>query len=202
MIRECKIDRSLNRLQEHFGKHVVIRPPASAADLRELESLLGPLPRELTIFLATCNGLRVEVGGLAREHHIWHVHEMISGLLNSGEPAAPQGLLPVRGDNTAERDWLVIGHTPLEGAVVRWDPWCDKAELIATNFSQYITCWTSYLMESFDSSGKRRAGNGIPFDSIFSARYDDELNLMRSRPDVIAKLHSLDHPAECAEGVE
>jgi len=202
MIRECKIDRALNRLSEHFGKHVVIRPPASAAELGELESLLGPLPRELTIFLATCNGLRVELGRAAREHHVWHVHEMISGLVNSGEPEPPKGLLPVRGDATGQRDWLAVGHGPAEGAVVRWDPWSDKAELIATSFGQYITCWTSYLIECFDHSGKRLAADAIGFDAAFAARYDDELNLMRSRADIAAWLHALDHPIECGEGVE
>jgi len=35
---------------------------------------------------------------------------------------------------------VVIGHGPVEGAVVRWDPWSDKAELLAASFGQYITC--------------------------------------------------------------
>ena len=61
MIRESRIDRVLNRLQAHFGSHVIIRPPASAAELAQLEALVGPMPRELMIFLITCNGLRVEV---------------------------------------------------------------------------------------------------------------------------------------------
>jgi hypothetical protein len=63
VIRETQMDKTLNRLSSHFGERLRVRPPASAAELAGLEAMVGPLPRELTILLSTCDGLRVEAEG-------------------------------------------------------------------------------------------------------------------------------------------
>src|SRR5574337_402300 len=54
----------------HFKNHVIVRPPASAAELAELEEMAGPLPRDFTIFYATCNGVRVQLDTRDVDAHI------------------------------------------------------------------------------------------------------------------------------------
>lgn len=203
MIRECMIDRALNRLQAHFGSHVVIRPPAAAAELARLESIVGPLPRDLTIFLITCNGLRVEVDDKQREHHLWHIEEIIGSMLGASDPEVPAGLVPVRGDAVGQRDWLSLAVNKAHSSVVRWDPWSCEPELVASAFDHYVDCWTRFLVEVFDQDGRPVYDRERSmFDASYAVRFDDELNALRGDPAVSAWLAGLKRTVACGDDME
>ncbi len=193
MIHECTIDHGLNRLSAHFGARVRIRPPATAASLAELEKTVGPLPRDLTIFLSTCDGLRVDVAGSSPGFHLWHVEEILAAI-RSGK-ASPSGgnLVPVRGELGGERDWLIFENGPARGAVVRCDPWAPGAELVGSSFGCYLGNWISFLIANFDPDGQPRKGvDPVTFDAAFASALDEELLKMVDRQEVKQWLRQLD----------
>jgi hypothetical protein len=192
IIRETSIDKSLNHLSEHFGPHVVVRPPASMAEVAELEALVGPLPRDFILFLSTCDGLRVDVEAPDDQTHLWHCTEIKARVVSGGYPV-PAGFLPVRGDPTGECDYLVLLPGPIHGAVVRWNLWVEGAELMATSFGRYLDCWVRYLTERFDENGRKRGAEPvIAFDERFAGCNDPDLSVLRESADVCTCLHMLD----------
>lgn len=203
MIQESLIDHAINRLSAHFGGRVVIRPPATAADLADLESLVGPLPRDLTLFLSTCNGLRVNIAGFAPLGHLWHVHEIREALAPEEGPRVPDGLLPIRGEAGGESDCIVLEAGRLHGAVVRCDTMGSGAELVASGFGRYVDCWTKYLITNYAPDGTAVSKDAAPpFDASFTARHNPELGSLAARDDVRSWLHELDGSVACGDDFE
>lgn len=193
MIHETVIDESLNLLLAHFKHRVHVRPPASAQDLATLEALVGPLPRDLTILLATCNGIRVDLADRSFDEHLCCIREIQQSMRDTETPASSLGLLRLRGDPATGADWLVLDRGPARDCVVRWNPSTTGAVLIASSFGHYFQSWTTYLMHRFDREGRPRVDRDIPpFDASFIIRHDHELARLRSREDAKAWLHSLD----------
>ncbi len=195
MIRESRVDSNLNRLSTALGTGLVIRPPASAEDVAELEHLVGPLPREYAIFLVTCNGLRVRTAAMKNvaDWHLWHSQEIVASILNPPGPNTPSGLLPFCGDLTGIRDCLVTGHGLAEGAVVRWDPWAPGVELLTSSFGHYLHRWTDYMIGRFAKPLDAVAKDGPTFDAKYIGTGDRDLLTLRDRNGVAEWLHELDH---------
>jgi len=196
MIRESVVDSILNRLSTSFGKRLVIRPPASAEEIANLERLVGPLPRDFSIFLLTCNGLRIDIdaprGG--QEWHLWHTQEMTAAILHPTGPCTPSQLLPFRGDPTSARDCLVAGHGPAEGAVVRWDPWARAVELVASSFGHYLDSWATYLTERFaQDAAQESQTDWPPLDADYLAKNDSSLADLQKQERVAEWLDELDY---------
>lgn len=203
MIHESPIDHAMNRLSAHFGGRVVVRPPASAAELAGLEAMVGPLPRDLTLFLSTCNGLRVDVAGFAPLRHLWHVNQICEALTPEDGPRIPEGLLPVRGETTGATDCIVLDPGRLHGAVVRCDTMGGGAELIASGFGRYVDCWTRYLVECFGSDGSTVADPiAPPFDATFTAPRDPELAPLQEAEDVQTWLSEVERAVGCGDDFE
>lgn len=195
MIRESVIDSTLNRLSAALGKHVIIRPPATAEEIAALERLVGPIPRELSIFLLTCNGLRIAVDEPAGgpEWHLWHTQEIGSSILHSFGWSMPPGLTPFRGDPSSVRDALVAGHGPAESAVVRWDPWTRGTELLASGFGCYLQAWAQCMMERFDQKGRGRTRiEKAAFDADYISRTDPAVSALKEQPGIAEWLEELD----------
>ena len=193
MIQETVIDESLNHLLAHFKGRVVVQPPATAADLAELEELAGPLPRDMTIFYATCNGIRVHLADSAVDSHVCCLHEIENVLRGRPNPAAVVGLILVRGDPNGSADWVVLNRGPAYGCVVRWNPWMKGATLIASSFGRYLQNWVEYLTLCFDHHARLRLDRPrIRFDAAYTLPRDREATLLRTREDIAAWLHELD----------
>ncbi len=204
MLRESTVDSALNRLSSHFGGRLVIHPPAGVDTLAHLEHVAGSLPRELIIFLSTCNGLRVQAGGRDSELCLWGSHEILSSVVGPQGPGVPMDLLPIHGDPTGERDWLVMGHGPVGGAVVRWDPWVPGCEVIASGLGAYLEAWAHYLSERFGSEGRDNFSkeHGPAFDATFIERHDDALAALRRDPGVLDWLRNVDQAVACGDDYE
>jgi hypothetical protein len=201
VIRETVIDKALNRLSAHFGARVVARPPVAAAELAELERLAGRLPRDLTLFLSTCNGLRVEVAGAPVNPQLWCIHDILSALRGAGGPALPPCFVPVRGEPDGLRDWLVLEVGPAQGAMLRCDPWEGAHELLASAFGPYVEAWTHYLVDHFDGQGRGR-GACPAFDASFIARFDPDLEGLGRAPACQAWLKQLGTAPSCGDDFE
>lgn len=204
MIRESPVDSALNRLSAYFGSRVVVHPPAPVDTLAQLEHVAGPLPRELIIFLSTCNGLRVHADGRDSELHLWGSQEILSSVVGPLGPGVPMDLLPVRGDPTGERDWLVMGHGPAGGALVRWDPWVPGCEIIASGFGTYVDGWVNYLLERYSADGKDRyLGEHHPtFDLRHLEAHDVALGSLCRDPRVSDWLRNIDQAVACGDDYE
>lgn len=203
MFRESLVDAALNRLSRHFGSYLVVRPPASAGQMAELERIVGPMPREFEIFLLTCNGLRIgdeSTGGL----HLWHTEEIIAALVAPTQCGLPDNLLPVQGDPVGERDWLVCGHGAAEGGVIRCDPWTRGAELIASDFGCYLDGWARYLTAGFTPDGRETvAAHGrAPLDARVVAERDERLRLWQRDTSVTRWLADTFQAVACGDDFE
>lgn len=172
MLRETMIDQALNRLSEHFGHRLLIRPPATAAELAELERIVGALPRDLTILLSTCNGLRIDAAGPDAELYLWSTHDIERAICRPPGPPILTDLVPLRGDLMGDCDCLVMGSAPAHGAIVRWDAWAPGAELVASSFGSYLDCWTRFLTESFDREGRPIVKASPVFTTDFTSTHD------------------------------
>lgn len=193
MIHETVIDESLNRLQAHFYGRLIARPPASASDLAELEAVSGPLPRDFTIFFATCNGLRVQLESNEFDAHICCLHEIESLLTKKDTPASFAGLALVRGDPGASADWLVTERGAAHGCAIRWNPWIPGALVMASSFGHYLRAWVDYLIERFDQHGRPRLDRPqFRFDAAYAQQHDPELRELLQNPDLVNWLHDLD----------
>lgn len=176
MIHECVIDTALNRLSAHFARRVVVRPPATAGELAELEALVGPLPRDLTIFLSTCNGLRVHLDTVPHDQHLCCIHEIERMMIAMSTPAALAGLVPIRGVPEDASDWLVLHRGPAYGRVIRWSPWSSGATLLASSLGPYMLAWVDYMITQFDHHGRPRLDRTpTDFDAAFIAAHDESL---------------------------
>lgn len=171
MIQETIVDRALNRLMAHFGSRVVLRPPASAAQLSDLESQAGPLPRDYGLFLMTCNGVRLNLVESGDEH-LCGVQEVLKACASPQVPSIPQGFVLLRSNADGSGDWLVLGDPSIKGAVLRWTPGMHGEELLASAFGHYLDNWTRYLTSSFDSQGHRLPEHACEFDAAYCVRTD------------------------------
>ncbi|MHC5112325.1 MAG: SMI1/KNR4 family protein [Planctomycetota bacterium] len=204
MIRQSLVDVALNRLLEHFGSSMIVRPPATAEELAALEYIVGPLPRELTIFLSTCNGLRIDTAHAEPDLHIWNTHEMLSSIVSAPGPDVPQGFIAFSGDPLGERDWIIVGHGPVENAVVRWDPWVPGVELMATCFGTYLDGWTYYVTDWFDGHGLPMLpiGERPSFDPHFMEEHDEELTKLAADAAVCEWLEKISRAVKTGEDFE
>lgn len=205
MIRECVVDSTLNRLSSAFGNRLIIRPPASAEDLAAIEQFAGPLPRDLAIFLLTCNGLRIHVAteGKGEEWRLWHTQEMAASILNPHGLNIPPFLVPFRGDPTATLDCLVSGHGPAEGVAVRWDPGSQEVEPLTSSFGRYLERWTQYMIERFGRPAESDPRIACPaFDADYLGRNDPQLAALKKEERVVDWLHQLDHIAASGDDFE
>lgn len=191
MIHETVIDRSMNRLLAHFGPRVVLRPPASAADLGNLESRAGSLPRDYSLFLMTCNGFRVAVADRTEVLQLCGVHEALEACRTPQTPAIPQGFIPLCTRTDDATDWLVLAEDALQGAVLRWTPGMHGEELLASSFGHYFNNWTTWLTEVFNRDGRRTSAKSPEFNAAYCATTDQAITrLARTRAvrDSIAEL--------------
>ncbi len=175
MIHDSVIDICLNALQSHFGSNLILRPPASLADLAKLEKAAGTLPRDLKVFLVTCDGLRIKTDASLPHVHLWHVHEMLETMSEECHATLLPGLLPIRGNVDAECDLLVTDPGHMFGRVVRRDPWKPGAVLFASTFGRYIDGWSRFLIESFDANGVCHQEQVPPFEHRHVTVIDAEL---------------------------
>lgn len=203
MIRENLIDTSFNRLAEHFGAHLFVHPPVTAADLAKLERVVGSLPREYDIFLLTTNGLRIHADGPETELHLWSSQESLASVVSGPETLIPPGLLPIKGDPTGERDWLVVEPCPVRGAIVRWDPWIPEAQLVASGLGTYFSAWTRFVTRNYSPEGKHRPTEDR---DLFNARFleplDAELVLLQRDSRVVDWLHNINLLVGCGDDFE
>ena len=203
MIRESVIDKALNRLSSHFGYRIIVRPPATAAQLAELEEVVGALPRDLTIFLSTCNGLRVDADGPDTDLHLWNIHEIEKAICQPTGPPILTGLVPLRGDLMADRDCLVLSPGAAHGTVVRWDAWVPGATLVASTFGHYFDSWAECLICTYDRDGKRAdTACRATFDEEFVAGRDPDLKPLAAREDVREWLERIDRAVACGDDYE
>ena len=202
MIAQSLVDGALNRLSVHFGSKLVVRPPATAGELAALESCAGPLPRDLTIFLSTCNGLRVEVDAPDGLRRLWHTHEMVHTLRVAPGP----GLVPVRGAADGERNSVVVIPGVTYGAVVRWDPWAPRAELLASCLGGYLDAWSRFLVDQFDRDGHPLALRPEPSRLCFTVEHiiphDPAARRWREDIHVERWLNRLNHQVACGDDFE
>lgn len=193
MIHECLIDSSLNRLSAQFDRLVVVRPPATAAELAELEGMVGTLPRDLTIFLSTCNGLRVDLSATASDQHICCIHEIERMLDTTANPAAWVGVIPLRGLPETAMDWLVVQRGPAYGRVIHWHPWSCGASVLASGFGPYFSAWVDYLISHFDARGRPRSkARLVRFDASLVAKTDEALPGLQADEELQRWLRDLD----------
>lgn len=180
MIRENVVDMVFNRLQDRLGGALVVRPPATAEDLMQLEQLVGPLPRELALYLLTCNGCRINVDKYDRQWALWSIHDMIAALRGPRAASVSRSLIPIRGEDPGDRDWLLTGHDAAGGIVVRWDPWAYGVELIGSSFGAYLTAWSEFVVRGLRVDGPtahvRRSLS--PFDAQFTRGFDPRLSVI------------------------
>lgn len=193
MIRETHVDHNLNRLLEHFGPRIVGRPPATATDLAAVEALAGPLPRDLTLFLSACDGLRLELDSPWPFRRLWSTRDMLKPAPFPGLLGLQQGFLPVAGCEDAQCDWLLAAPGTCHGAVLRCDPCRMEQRLVASCFGIYFECWTSYAIGHFDHTGQpapRRPAD--TFDASYIARHDPALAQLERCADarsILGELH-------------
>lgn len=200
MIRETHIDRDVNRLLTHFQARAVGRPPATAANLAALEALVGPLPRDLMLFLATTDGLRVELMEPRPFAHLWSSHEMLQSAMLPGLPSMPLGFLPIAGGES-QRDWIVLLPGSCHGVVIRCDPWAGENSLVASCFGSYLEHWTNHLIELFDTHGRPKSGAAPhPFDANYVSAHDVKFWAIRENTDVQMLLGELQ--MTCAAGAD
>jgi len=193
MIHESVVDRCVNRLSSHFGSRLRVRPPATAAELAELERAVGQLPRDLVIFFVTCNGLRVTADGIESDLHLWHLAEILGLIRDCDGAPIVAGFVPIRGDRCASRDCIVISAGPAHGAVIRRDPWVPGAEFLNSSFGRYFDAWTNYLIGTYDPEGHLYPGEIVaPFDSIFTGRDDSKVHELNSSDEARIWLRRLD----------
>lgn len=201
MIQESTLDASFNRLSAHFGARVRIQPPARLADLTALEDAVGPLPRDLVMFLVTCNGFRLDVEDTRVFRHIWNVVEMRAHI-EAERRLLPKPLTPVRGDASGQRDWIIIDACAARHAILRWDPLTPDARIIASSFDRYFDAFTQFLVARFDEHGAVRPEKAdAVFNREFIARRDPHLEKLAADADVKAWLQALEL-AVGAGGVE
>ncbi|MEP0846936.1 MAG: SMI1/KNR4 family protein [Phycisphaerae bacterium] len=188
MIHESHIDQSINELMAKFGPRLRVRPPASAAELAELESVALHVPRALIIFLSTCNGFRLATDGASGPFQLWGTNEILQSLRGDAGP----GLIPVRGEPEGERDWVVAAAGPLQDAVVRWNPCAPGAELLASSFDVYVQAYAAHLVECAGESRPRKRTPPRAFDAEHVRSFDPQVRKLAARRDVRAWLHELD----------
>lgn len=202
MIRETTIDSSLNRLMRHFGHRLVVRPPARASVLAHIEQAAGPLPRDLVIFLSTCDGLHLDIGELDFETRFCTSEDIVRQLADADPPAAPANFVPIRCDRFG-RDWLVLDEPPMHGIVLRWEPGTHGGQVIASGFGTYLDAWTRFLVEFVQPKGKRTARKRpAKFDAAYVAQFDPEVRRLARLKGVRAYFAELEMSAACGEDFE
>ena len=157
------------------------------------------MPRELMIFLITCNGLRVEVQDTKREQHLWHIEEILSCLLTAADPTIPSGFLPIRRDVTRPLHSLALSVNNPHGSVLRCERWSPHYEIVVAWGVRERGPNTHRTISAERDADRRSAA---AFDAKFVARTDETLRTLRSDSAIAAWLKGLEHPVSCGEGVE
>lgn len=203
MFRESLVDSALNRLSFHFGPRLLVHPPATTDVLAELERLVEFVPRDFVIFLSTCNGLRIHADGSDTDLHLWGSPEILASTVSGDGTIVAEALLPVRGDPTGERDWLIGGRGSTRGMLIRWDPWIPGATYVASNFGAYLTAWVEYVMSRYGNDGaKRSATPATVFNREFIQTRDTRLVELSDESQAQQWLHHLDHAVACGDDFE
>ncbi len=183
MIQETVVDRAMNRLMAHFGPRLVLRPPATAADLGRLEAVVGPLPRDYSLLLMTTNGLRVQLAAQEDNEHLCSVHDVLEACAQPQSPSIPEGFVRLRSNPDGSADWLVVDAAEISGIVLRWTPGLHCEQLLATSFGRYFDNWSRYLVSTFDTAGASVAEPRAAFDDAYCVKSDPGLvALRRSEP--------------------
>ncbi|MCG3125700.1 MAG: hypothetical protein CHACPFDD_00525 [Phycisphaerae bacterium] len=202
MIRETTIDSSLNRLMRHFGHRIVARPPARPSVLAGIEQVTGALPRDLVIFLSTCDGFHLDVPETPLETRFCTSEDILRQISDPDPPAAPQNFVPVRCDR-AGQDWLVLDEPPMHGLVLRWDPGTHGGQVVASCFGAYLDAWSRYLVEALPPAGKRPARKRLAkFDSAYVAQFDPEVRRLARLTRVRRYVAELEVSAACGDDFE
>jgi hypothetical protein len=200
MIHELTIDRTLNRLMSHFGRRLVLRPPATPAELADLAEAVGPLPRGLLMFLATCNGLRIEQDHGDPLRHLWGVREMLAAVGVDSPLSPPPGLVPVCGELRDECDCVVVLPEPVRDVVVRWNASAPGARIVTRTFERYFETWAGFVIETSQVPPRQRGARS--FDACVTTPRDFDLERLREDPRVKSWLRSLDVAIACGDDFE
>ncbi len=202
MKREFVMDKTMNRLIDYFGSCLVTRPPATPVEIAALESKVGQLPRDFRYRLSTCDGLRVDVDDPTIDTHLWHVHEMYDAIMREDKPAIPAGMVPIHGTLPGDCDWLIVEEGPLYGVVIRWDPWAEGVEIVASDIKHYFTAWTQYLIDHFDSAGHASRDDRAAFDTSYISTFDADMVNLSAKAEVKEWLTRLEHAAASGDDFE
>ncbi len=203
MIEKSHVDEALNRIHSHFGKRMVVQPPADAAALHELEEMAGTLPRSYMIFLTTCNGLTIRFDDKCEDEHLPCIHEIESAKTDVMNPATVNRLIPIRGDVEGLCDWLCLEEGPAYGSVIRWNPWTDDARYVSSSFDRYLDAWSRYLVKAHDSDGRLTPfGRKASFDDAFIRRHDVKFDGMANQESTVEWLRELQMSAPTGEDME
>lgn len=187
---------ALARLKAHFGASLLLYPPITSDGSRQLEEIVGKLPSDLAAFLSACNGLRVDIPG-RDDVHLWGTSEMLASVVDPGSSIVPRCFLPFRGDPTGERDWIITEFKPALGAIVRWDPWTPKIQLMASTFGHFLSGWVDYLENTFVTT---RTGSSVRLQRGFDNQWiknDLRLAQLKNDPVVTEWLSRIAEAATC-----
>ncbi len=204
MFKQNSVDAALTRLSHYFGNTLIMQPPAAAAAIAQLEQIDGGLPKDLITFLTRCNGLRIGKGFRDTELQLWGTHEILATMLSPSGPDVPNEFLPIHGDPTGERDWLILDDEPIRGAIVRWDPWLPSADLVGSSFGAFLGSWVEHLLQTHTPDGRiRETARPTPvFDPLFCEKHDVHLAALRQNAGTIAWLKNIALTVACGDDYE
>jgi hypothetical protein len=176
MIRQNLVNDALASLRDYFGPRLLLFPPIRAGAFERLIEIVGRLPSDLIAFLNVCDGLRIDVVG-GEDVRLWGTPQLMACALDPASSIVPRCFLPLRGDPTGARDWIITECEPLLGAIVRWDPWTPTIQLIASSLGCYLAAWADYLRACYGPDGRIRTSHP---QSPFGATWiKDDPNLSR-----------------------
>jgi hypothetical protein len=153
MIKHDLVNDALASLRDYFGPRLLLFPPIRPDAFERLIETVGRLPSDLIAFLNRCDGLKVDVGG-NDEVRLWGTSQLMACAVDPASSIVPRCFLPLQGDPTGERDWIITECEPALGAIVRWDPWAPTIQLIASNLGTYLMAWVDYLKACYGPQGQ------------------------------------------------
>ena len=192
------IDESVARLRSHFGRKLLVFPPFTTETLHRIVELVGRVPDDLMVFLRSHNGLRIDIEG-REDTALWGTQEMMAHAIDPASSIVPRCFLPIRGDPTGERDWLITEFDPAFGAIVRWNPWTPAIRLMASSLGSYLSGWVDFLTACYGPDGKALSSRP---HSTFNASWiknDPCIAKLRHDPVVAEWLGKVAEAATCNE---
>jgi hypothetical protein len=138
------------------------------------------------------------------ELHLWGTHEILSAIFSPSGPDVPREFLPIRGDPTGERDWLIFDEEPIGGVILRWDPWLPSTDLVGSSFGAYLGSWVEYLLQVHTPAGRVRATTRPRpmFDARFCEDHDVHLRTLRQDARTVAWLRGIAQAVGCGDDYE